>query len=459
MADVATADVQALRSRVRGQVVAAGDADYDEARAVHNGMFDKRPLVVIRAQEAGDVVAGVNFARENGLELSIRGGGHSAPGFGTNDGGVVIDMQPMHSVNVDTATQTADVGAGATLGQMNDGLHEHGLATTGGIVSTTGVAGLTLGGGIGYLTRAFGLTLDNLRSADVVLADGTLVTASDSEHPDLFWAIRGGGGNFGAVTSFKFQAHPLKEVFAGPIFYNLEDLPAVLRMFDEFITDAPEQFGGFPAIQIAPPLPFIPENRHGDHMALVVVHWAGPLDEAEAVLKPFREVAPIVADGAGPLPYPALNGAFDAIFPKGIRAYWKAAFVKELPDEAIAIHHRFGGTLPNVSSTMHLYPINGAAHRVGKGETAFAYRDAKYGMVILSAGAEAEGDASRRQWVRDYYDALTPYTEPGGYINFMQDDDAGRVQDNYRQNYDRLVAVKRTYDPHNLFHLNQNIKP
>ena len=453
------ADVATLRAQVRGQVVAEGDADYDDARAVHNGMFDKHPLVVIRAETPADVIAGVNFARENGLDLSIRGGGHSAPGFGTNDGGVVIDMQPMHAVNVDTATQTADVGSGATLGQMNDGAHEYGLATTGGIISTTGVAGLTLGGGIGYLVRAFGLTIDNLLAADVVLADGTAVTASEREHPDLFWAIRGGGGNFGAVTSFKFRLHPVNQVFAGPIFYNLEDLPAVFRMFDDFITDAPEQFGGFPAIQIAPPLPFIPENRHGDHMALVVVHWAGPLDEADAVLKPFRDVAPVVADGTGPLPYPALNGAFDAIFPKGIRAYWKAAFVKELPDEAIAIHHRFAATLPNVSSTMHLYPINGAAHRVDSGDTAFAYRDAKYGMVILSAGADAESDGSRRQWVRDYYDALTPYTEPGGYINFMQDDDAGRVQDNYRQNFDRLVAVKRTYDPNNLFHLNQNIKP
>ena len=453
------ADVEALRTRVQGEVVAAGDPDYDEARAVHNGMFDKHPLVVIRAEQPADVIAGVNFARENGLDLSIRGGGHSAPGFGTNDGGVVIDMQPMHAVNVDTATRTADVGAGATLGDLNDGTHAFGLATTGGIISTTGVAGLTLGGGIGYLTRAFGLTVDNLLSADVVLADGTSVTASEREHPELFWALRGGGGNFGAVTSFRFQLHPVDQVFAGPIFYNLEDLPAVFRMFDDFITDAPEQFGGFPAIQIAPPLPFIPENRHGDPMALTVVHWAGPLDEAEQVLKPFRDVAPIVADGTGPLPYPALNGAFDEVFPKGIRAYWKAAFVKELPDAAIAVHQEYAATLPNVSSTMHLYPINGAAHRVAPDDTAFAYRESKYGMVILSSGMDPEGDAPRKQWVRDYYQALAPYTQPGGYINFMQDDDYGRIRDNYRQNYDRLVAVKRTYDPNNLFHVNQNIKP
>ena len=453
------ADVETLRARVRGQVVTASDADYDDARAVHNGAFDKHPLVVLRAAETADVVAGVNFARENGLDLSVRGGGHSAPGLGTNDGGVVIDLGAMHDVNVDTATQTGSVGGGATLAQMNDGTHAYKLATTGGIVSTTGVGGLTLGGGIGYLTRAFGLTLDNLLSADVVLADGTAVTASEREHPDLFWGLRGGGGNFGVVTSFKFQLHPVDQVFAGPIFYNLEDLPKLFRVFDEFITDAPEQFGGFPAIQIAPPLPFIPEARHGDRLCAVIVHWAGPLDQAEQVLKPFREVAPIVADGTGPLPYPALNAAFDGLYPKGIRAYWKAAFVKELPDAAIAVHAAHAATVPNVSSTMHLYPINGAAARVAPDATAFAYRGSKYGMVILSCGPDAAGDASRRQWVRDYYDALTPYTEPGGYINFMQDDDTDRIRDNYRQNFDRLVAVKRTYDPHNLFHVNQNIKP
>lgn len=442
-----------------GESLIEGDTGYDTARRIWNGAIDRHPAVIARCTTSDDIAAAVRAARESELQIAVRGGGHSTPGLSTCDGGVMIDLSPMRRVSVDAEARVANVEPGATWHDFDAATHEHGLATTGGLISSTGVAGLTLGGGIGYLTRAFGLTLDNLRSADVVLADGTLVTASERDHPDLFWAIRGGGGNFGAVTSFKFQLHPLKEVFAGPIFYNLEDLPAILRMFDEFITDAPEQFGGFPAVQIAPPLPFIPENRHGDHMALVVVHWAGPLDEAEAVLKPFREVAPIVADGTGPLPYPALNAAFDAIFPKGIHAYWKAAFVKELPDEAIAIHQRFGGTLPNVSSTMHLYPINGAAHRVDPGDTAFAYRDAKYGMVILSAGMDAEGDGARRQWVRDYYDALGPYTEPGGYINFMQDDDAGRVQDNYRQNYDRLVAVKRTYDPNNLFHLNQNIKP
>lgn len=452
-------DVQPLREQVRGQVVTDGDADYDDARAVHNGIFDKRPLAVVRAEQVADVIAAVNLAREHGLDLSVRGGGHSGPGFGTNDGGIVIDMRPMRTVQVDPAQRTARAGAGATLGDFNYATHAFGLATTGGIVSTTGLSGLTLGGGIGYLARGCGLTIDNLISADVVTADGKFLTASERENEDLFWGLRGAGSNFGVVTSLQYRLHPIDQVYAGPIFYNLEDAAALLQMFDQFIDDAPEQFGGFPAFQIAPPLPFIPENRHGDTLAAAVVHWAGPLDQAEKVLKPFRDVAPIVADGTGPLPYPALNGAFDGLFPKGIRAYWKGAFAKELPAEAIKAHVEHGSKAPEVSATMHLYPINGACHRVAAGDTAFAYRDAKYGMVILASWTDPTKDAERRQWVREYYDAVAPYSEPGGYINFMQDDDYAKIQDNYRQNYDRLVALKRTYDPQNLFHVNQNIAP
>jgi len=261
------------------------------------------------------------------------------------------------------------------------------------------------------------------------------------------------------LTEASLLLHEVDQVFAGPIFYNLEDAESLFRMFDEFIQDAPEQFGGFPAFQIAPPLPFIPENRHGDTLALAVVHWAGPLDQAEKVLKPFMDVAPIVANGAGPLPYPALNGAFDGLYPKGIRAYWKGAFVQELPEAAIAAHVEHGSRVPEVSATMHLYPINGACHRVGPNDTAFAYREATYGMVFLAAWNDPAKDAERIQWVRDYHQAMAPYSEPGGYINFMQDDDYGKIQANYRQNYDRLVQVKRKYDSDNLFHINQNIAP
>jgi FAD/FMN-containing dehydrogenase len=451
--------VEPLRGRVRGHVLTAGDEGYDQARAVHNGMFDKRPLAVLRAEQVADVIAGVNFARDNGLELSIRDGGHSAPGFGTNDGGLVIDMSPMRTVRVDPGTKTARADAGATWGDFNHATHAFGLATTGGIISTTGITGLTLGGGIGYLARGCGLSADNLLSADVVTADGQFVTASAHENQDLFWALRGGGGNFGVVTCLEYRLHEVDQVFAGPILYNLQDASALLRMFDEFIQDAPEQFGGFPGFQIAPPLPFIPENRHGDTLALAVVHWAGPIEQARKVLQPFWDVAPIVANGTGPLPYPALNTAFDGLYPKGIRAYWKGAFVKELPEKAIAVHAEHGSRVPEVSATMHLYPVNGACHRVGPTDTAFAYRDATYGMVFLASWTDPAKDAERIQWVRDYHQALAPYSEPGGYINFMQDDDYHKIQDNYRQNYDRLVQVKRTYDPGNLFHMNQNITP
>ena len=337
MADLAVAGpvtseaVKPLRDQVRGRVIAAADEGYDEARTVHNGMFDRRPLAVLKAEQVGDVIAAVNFAREHGLDLSVRGGMHSGPGFGTNDGGLVIDMSQMRTVRVDPRNKTARADAGATWGDFNYATHAFGLATTGGIISTTGISGLTLGGGIGYLARGLGLTIDNLISADVVTADGRFLTASERENEDLFWGLRGGGGNFGVVTSLEYRLHEVDQVFAGPIFYNLEDAATVFRMFDEFIRDAPEEFGGFPGFQIAPPLPFIPEDRHGDTLCLVVVHWAGPLDQAESVLKPFRDVAPIVADGSGPLPYPALNGAFDALYPKGLRAYWKGAFVKDLP--------------------------------------------------------------------------------------------------------------------------------
>jgi FAD/FMN-containing dehydrogenase len=451
--------VQSLSEQVRGQVITAADEGYDEARSVHNGMFDKRPTAVLKAEQVGDVVAAVNLAREHGVDLSVRGGGHSGPGFGTNDGGLVIDMSEMRTVRVDPRSKSARADAGATWGDFNYATHAFGLATTGGIISTTGISGLTLGGGIGYLTRGLGLSIDNLISADVVTADGKFLTASERENEDLFWGLRGGGGNFGVVTSLEYRLAEVDQVYAGPIFYNLEDAATVLRMFDEFIRDAPEEFGGFPAFQIAPPLPFIPEDRHGDTLCLVVVHWAGPLDEAEKALKPFREVAPIVADGTGPLPYPALNGAFDALYPKGLRAYWKGAFLKDLPDAAIAAHVEHGSQVPEVTCTMHMYPINGACHRVGANETAFAYRDATYGMVFLAGWTDPADDAERIKWLRGYYEALSPYSEPGGYINFMQDDDYGRIRDNYRQNYDRLVEVKRTYDPDNLFHVNQNVAP
>src|SRR5919106_881416 len=387
-----------LREQVRGDVVTKDDGGYDEARKVYNAMIDKRPRAVIRARDVGDVIAAVGFARDNELDLSIRGGSHSVPGFGTNDNGVVIDLSLMRSVRVDPKAKTARAEGGATWGDFNHATHAFGLATTGGIISTTGVGGLTLGGGIGYLARGFGLSCDNLISADVVTADGRFLTASASDHEDLFWAIRGGGGNFGVVTSFEFQLHEIDQVFAGPIFYNLEDAATVLRMFDDFIRDAPEEFGGFPAFQIAPPLPFIPEDRHGDTLCLVVVHWAGPLEEGENALKPIRSAAPVVAEHVGPMPYPALNAAFDGLYPHGLQHYWKANFVTELTDASIDAHLEHGPKVPAVNSTVHLYPINGACHRVGSDETAFGHRDATFATVGGGMWPEPADNEANIEW-------------------------------------------------------------
>jgi FAD/FMN-containing dehydrogenase len=448
-----------LREQVRAEVITADDPGYDQARAVHNGMFDKRPLAVVRAEQVADVIAGVNFAREAGLELAVRGGGHGAPGFGTSDGGLVIDLSRMRTVRVDPKAETALTDGGATWGDFNYATHAFGLATTGGIVSTTGVAGLTLGGGIGYLARPFGLTIDNLLSAEVVTADGRVVTASADEHPDLFWALRGGGGNFGVVTSFEFQLHPVADIYAGIFFYELDMAGEVFRFFRDFIPEASEGYGAFPAFQIAPPLEFVPPDRVGDTFCAAIVHWSGPTDQGEKAMEPFRSIAPAAAEMTGPMPYPMLNSAFDALFPKGIRSYWKGSFLTGLPDEAIEQHVLHGSRVPEVSATMHMYPINGACHRVAPGETAFAYRDATFAQVIVAAWQDPADDEARIRWVRDYHEATAPYAEPGGYVNFMADDDSGRVEDNYLGHYQRLAAIKRSYDPDNLFHLNQNIRP
>jgi FAD/FMN-containing dehydrogenase len=448
-----------LRDHVRGEVVAPGDADYEEARLVHNGMIDKRPAVVVRVANAGDVMATIRYARDNGLDLSIRGGGHSGPGFGTNDGGAVIDFSRMRGVRVDPNAKTARAEGGTTWGDFNAATHAFGLATTGGVISTTGIAGLTLGGGIGYLTRGNGLSLDNLVSADVVTADGQLLVASENENADLFWAIRGGGGNFGVCTSLEYKLHPVQNVYWGPMFYEIAETENILRFYRDYIKDAPEEMGAFPAFQIAPPLPFIPEDRHGDMFAAIVACWSGDPEEGERQFKAFHDVAEVKAEMVGPVPYPAINAAFDDLYPKGIRQYWKGNFVKELTDEAIAAHVEHGPNAPTVSSTMHLYPINGACHRVDGDATAFGHRDANFSMVIIAASDDPSEDEANTKWVRDYSDAIAPHSEVGGYVNFMDDDDDERVRANYGSNYDRLVDIKRKYDPDNVFKVNQNIVP
>jgi len=448
-----------LSDLIRGDVIVPDDAEFEVARKVHNGMINKRPAMVVRVANAGDAMTTVNFARDNNLDLSVRGGGHSGPGFGTNDGGVVLDFSGMCGVRVDPGAKTARAEGGTTWGDFNAATHAYGLATTGGIISTTGIAGLTLGGGIGYLSRGHGLSLDNLISADVVTADGKLLVASEDENADLFWAIRGGGGNFGVCTSLEYKLQPVETVYWGPMFFEVKDAKTIFEFYRDFIKDAPREMGAFPVFQIAPPLPFIPEDRHGDMFVGIVACWSGEPADGERQFKAFHDVAEVKAEMVGPVPYPAINAAFDGLFPTGIRQYWKGNFVKELTDEAIDAHVQHGPNAPTVSSTMHLYPINGACQDVAADATAFGHRDANFAMVVLAASDDPADDETHTKWVRDYSDAVAPYSEPGGYINFMDDDDSGRVRDNYGVNYDRLVELKRRYDPDNFFRINQNISP
>ncbi|MGZ4502087.1 MAG: FAD-binding oxidoreductase [Nocardioidaceae bacterium] len=450
---------EALRSQVTGAVITPASPEYEEARKVYNFMIDRRPAAIVQCADAADVAAVVRQAAETGLELAVRGGAHSVPGFGTADGALVADLSGLSSVTVDPTSRTARVGGGVTWGGFNEAAGEHGLATTGGIISTTGVGGLTLGGGIGYLARGYGLSCDNLLSAEVVTADGRTVTASESEHPDLFWALRGGGGNFGVVTEFTFRMHPVTEIYGGPMFFELSDGPAILAYFNEFIKNAPREYGGFPAFQIAPPLPFVPENRVGEPFVAVVSCWTGSTRDGEQILQGFRDVANPVAEFVGAMPYPALNSAFDALVPRGLQHYWKAAFMDDLSPEAIATHMEHGPRVPTVNSTVHLYPINGACHDVAADATAFGHRDATYAVVIAGMWPDPADNEANTRWVRGYDAALAPHAQGGGYVNFASADDQPKVAANYGANYPRLQEVKRRYDPGNLFHLNQNIQP
>jgi FAD/FMN-containing dehydrogenase len=448
-----------LRGASRGPVITREDPDYDTARRVYNGMIDRHPRVIARPASAADVMAAVGFARENALDLSIRGGSHSVPGFGTIDDGVVIDLSKMRSIRVDPEARTVRAEGGATWGDLFHATYGFGGATTGGIISTTGVGGLTLGGGIGHLSRGYGLTIDNLLSADVVTANGGFKIASEKQNPDLFWALRGGGGNFGVVTSFEYELLPVKDVFVGLVFFELSAARQILEFYREYIAKAPEQMGAFFAFQIAPPLPFIPEKRHGEPLCLIVACWSGPLEQGEKALEPIRKAGPVAAELVTPMPFPALNSLFDVLLPAGLQHYWKAAFTPGLTDGAITAHLQHGPKVPVVNSTMHIYPINGACHRVKADVTAFAYRDAQFATVIAGMWPDPAGNLKNTKWVKDYYAALQPHSAAGGYVNFMADDDQGRVKDNYKGNYDRLAQIKKKYDPSNLFHVNQNIKP
>jgi FAD/FMN-containing dehydrogenase len=448
-----------FRAAFRGELIEPGDAGYDEARAVYNGMIDRHPRLIARCADAADVIAAVNLARESGTLLAVRGGGHNAGGLGVWDDALVVDLSAMRSVHVDPAGGTVRVEGGATWGDVDHATHPFGLAVPSGFISTTGVGGLTLGGGLGYLTRQYGFTVDSLLSADLVLADGSLVTASADSHPDLFWAIRGGGGNFGAVTSFEFRGRPVGNVVGGPTLFGLDRAAEILRFWDRFIAEAPEELNGWFAFLTVPPVdPFPPELQLQKMCGIV---WCAncPPERAQELLAPVRELQPAL-DGVMEMPFPMLQSAFDALYPKGQQWYWRADFVDELNDEAIAIHLEHAAQLPTPQSTMHLYPIDGAAHRVGNTDTAFNYRQSRYGQVIVGVDPDPANNDRMSAWTRDYHDALHPHSAGGAYVNMMMHDEGpDRVRASYRDNYDRLVEVKRRYDPTNLFRVNQNIAP
>jgi hypothetical protein len=456
LADTARRDLDGFGDRLTGP----GEPGYDEARAVHNGMIDRHPALIIRCSTANDVARAIAFARANDAPLAVRGGGHNGAGLGVVDDGVVIDLSAMNNVTVDPDAGTVRVGGGATWADVDQATAEHGVVVPSGIISTTGVGGLTLGGGLGHLSRGFGLTIDNLVGADVVLADGSQVHASADDHPDLFWALRGGGGNFGVVTSFEFRTNPLPAtVMAGPTFWPIEQIPEVMRFYREFLPAAPRNVGGFFATMTVPPVDLFPAELHMRKVCAIMWCINGSEEEAAELLAPVHAVGTPLLHGVGAMPHPVLQSLFDGLYTKGLQCYWRADFVNELSDELIDRHLEWSQKLPTMHSTMHMYPIDGAVHDVGPDDTAFSYRDAQYAEVIFAVDPDPENAAALRDWCVGYWDATHPYSAGGAYVNFMMDEGQERVQATYRDNYGRLATIKSQYDPDNVFHVNQNVRP
>jgi FAD/FMN-containing dehydrogenase len=443
-----------------GGLIRPDDAGYDEARKVFNAMIDKRPALITRPTGPADVARTIAFAREHDLALAVRGGGHNGAGLGTCDDGLVIDLSPLKSIDVDPAALTARVGGGCVWGEVDAATGEYGLATPSGIISTTGVGGLTLGGGLGHLTRKYGLSIDNLLEAEVVLANGDVVRASADDHPDLYWAIRGGGGNYGVVTSFLFRLHQVGTIVGGPTFWPIELTGEVLSVYREFLPAAPRELNGFFAVHTVPPAPPFPVGIHLRKVCGVVWCYIGSEKDAAAAMAPLLDALPKpLLHGVQPMPHAALQGAFDGLYPPGDQWYWRADFVTKIPDEAVAIHASFGAEMPTMKSTMHLYPIEGAAHDVGPADTAWSYREANWGSVFAGVDPDPANVEAISRWSIDYHEALHPYSSGGAYVNMMMDEGEERVRASYRDNYDRLARTKAAYDPENLFRINQNIKP
>jgi hypothetical protein len=453
-----TVKIESLAAALRGELITPEADDYDDVRSLFNAMIDKKPAAIARCVDAADVQTCVNYARDTGVPLAIRSGGHNAGGLGSVDGGLMIDLSPMRGIRVDPKSNTVRVQGGCRWGDVDHAAHAYGLAVPSGIISTTGVGGLTLGGGLGHLSRRYGLTIDNLLEADVVLADGSMVVAGPDQNADLFWALRGGGGNFGVVTSFLFQGQPVKNIFGGPTLWSLDRTEEIMKWYREFILAAPEELTGFFAFLTVPPAPPFPEHLHLHKMCGVVWCFTGDLSEAEQLFAPVRELKPDLY-GVGEMPFPALNSAFDALYPPGHQWYWRADFFTEISDASIAEHAKWAKNLPTMQSTMHLYPIDGAAHRVAAQDTAWSYREANWAGVIVGVDPDPATKDVLRDWAVGYWDSVHPHSSGGAYVNFMMEEGQERVRASYRGNYDRLAKIKAKYDPSNLFRVNQNIKP
>lgn len=449
--------IATLAAKLRGKLITPSDSTYDATRKVYNGMIDKHPGLFVMCVDVADVKAAVDFARTNNLLLAVRGGGHNGGGLGLCDDGMVIDLSGIKFVRVDTSDNTVRVGGGNLWGEVDHATQPYGLAIPAGIISTTGVGGLTLGGGVGHLSRTFGLTIDNLLEADMVLANGSLVTVNKTQHPDLFWAIRGGGGNFGIVTSFKFQAHPVKTVIGGPTLWPIERTEEIMKWYDGFIHNAPDELNGFITTMVIPGPPF-PEFLHNKQFCGIVWCYTGDAKDFEKLFKQVLDLKPVF-EHVGEMPYPAVQTLFDGLFPSGLQWYWRADFFNELGPEVRAQHLKYGSNIPTPLSQMHLYPISGAAGRVAKDATPWAYRDAKYAGVIVGVDANPAKAEAITDWCKNYWEALHPYSSGGAYSNFMMDEGRERVKASYKNNYDRLAQIKSTYDPTNFFRVNQNIIP
>lgn len=453
------ATLQELRDAVRGSVVTPGDADYDDVRAVWNGAHDAHPAAIVRCAGAADVIVSIGFARSNDLEIAVRGGGHSIAGFSTSEGGLVIDLSQLNDVRVDPAARRAYVGGGAVWADVDHETQAHGLATTGGLVSTTGVAGFTLGGGVGWTMRAFGLACDNLVAADVVTSDGRIVHTSETEHPELLWGLRGGGGNFGIVTQFELALHPLgPTVYAGPIFYPAEAAGDLLRAFRDWSEDAPDEITALVNLTTAPPLPAIPAEWHGKKVVALIAVSTGPLEEGDALVAPLRAVAEPVVDLIGPMPYTFIQSLIDPLWEKGIGAYFKATNLARLDDELIerlcGLHLASAGP----QCEIHVHQMGGAVGRVAEDATAFAERSMPFVLNAVTGWRDPSAADSHTEWARAVIASAREATTGRAYVNFLGDGDAARSSYGERT-YERLVALKNAYDPTNVFRRNQNVAP